>query len=484
VICSSRITRLIVAVLIVAGFGSAFAQNTPSDAATAAVAPTPPMGWNSWDAYAFSLDENTYTANATVLAGLKQFGWQYAVIDEGWYFEHPLAKREELKPVMDAYGRLIPVPSRFPSASDGAGFKPLIEWTHQQGLKFGIHIIRGIPRDAFDANMPIAGSNFHAQDAGDKSDVCPWDSTTYGIKNTPAGQAYYDSIISLYAGWGVDFLKVDCISDHTYKPDEIVMIAAAIRKSGRPIVLSLSPGPTALSSAPVVTANSQMWRTMDDQWDAWNFPKGNPWGPTGVLQAFDALAKWQPFTRPGNWPDADMLPWGSLRPHPGWGDARQSRLTQDEQRTQFTLWAMARSPLILGTNLTELDDFTKSLITNKDVIAVDQHAVASHQVTNLPAGWEKARAWVAEAAADPKAPRFIAIFNLDEKPVTLSANWKQLGLRGTPLTMRDLFGGKTMKAPGTVTVTLAPHASALYRVDLVTPRAQDSSKEVCSFWCP
>jgi hypothetical protein len=473
----------IFSVVMVVAAGAQVALHAKPSAAMQVIAPTPPMGWNSWDAYAFSLDEAQYMANATVLAGVKQYGWQYAVIDEGWYFENPLAKREDLKYDLDANGRLIPVASRFPSAAEGAGFKPLVEWTHAQGLKFGIHIIRGIPRVAYDQNMPIAGTSFHAVDAGDKEDACPWDGTTYGVKNNAAGQAYYDSIIALYASWGVDFLKVDCIADHTYKPDEIKMIAAAIQKSGRPIVLSLSPGPTALEHASVVTPNSQMWRIMDDMWDAWSFPKGVPWGPNGVVAAFDTLAAWQPYAKPGNWPDADMLPWGSLRPHPGWGDARQSRLTQDEEKTQFTLWAMARSPLILGANLTELDDFTKSLITNKDVIAIDQHAYESHPLKNLPVGWEKMRVWVATGAADGNELKFIAFFNLDEQPATVKASWKELGLK-TPLTMRELYGGAALKASSSVEVTLPAHGSALFRLDMVRAvKMKPGNSQECSFWC-
>jgi hypothetical protein len=107
--------------------------------------------------------------------------------------------------------------------------------------------------------------------------------------------------------------------------------------------------------------------------------------PNGILSAFDNLAKWARFARPGNWPDADMLPWGSLTPHPGWGPPRESRITQDEERTQFTLWAISRSPLILGANLTRLDEFTRSLITNKEVIAVDQTAVSGAEVPGDPA---------------------------------------------------------------------------------------------------
>ena len=191
------------------------------------------MGWNSWDAYGLTINEADFKANATVLAGVKQFGWQYVVIDEGWYLENPLgANLEQRKYLLDANGILIPVASRFPSAAGGAGFKPLADWVHAQGLKFGIHILRGIPRQAVKENLPIAGSKFHATDAADTTATCPWDDGNYGVADNAAGQAYYDSMLKLYAGWGLDYIKVDCISDHPYRPTEIRQIAEAIRKTG------------------------------------------------------------------------------------------------------------------------------------------------------------------------------------------------------------------------------------------------------------
>src|SRR5580698_10345181 len=224
------------------------------------LAPTPPMGWNSWDAFGFTIDESDFKANASVLATLKPFGWNYAVIDEGWYMENPLgSKLAERRYLLDANGLLMPVAARFPSASGDRGFKPLADSVHALGLKFGIHIVRGIPKQAVDDNLPIANSTFRAVDAADRSDTCPWDDGNYGVADNAAGQAYYDSMIKRYAAWGLDFIKVDCIADHPYKPNEIRQIATAIERSGRPIVLSLSPGPTQLVHAEEVIRHTQMW---------------------------------------------------------------------------------------------------------------------------------------------------------------------------------------------------------------------------------
>ena len=429
------------------------------------------MGWNSWDAYGLTIDEADFKANVKVLSGLKQYGWEYAVIDEGWYMQDPFAsKLESRKYVFDGNGIQIPAVNRFPSAANGTGFMPLADWVHAQGLKFGIHIVRGIPKQVVRENLPIAGSSFHAAEAGDTSDTCPWDDGNYGVQDNAAGQAYYDSMMMKYARWGLDYIKVDCIGAHPYRPTEIKQIASAIRKTRRPIVLSLSPGPMQLENAAEVAEYAQMWRISDDHWDGWTFPHKPNDGefPFGVRDAFDRLAKWFPNVAPGNWPDEDMLPEGWLGPHPGWGEPRQSRLTQDEQRTEFTLWAIARSPLILGTNLTKLDDFTKSLITNSTILFMNQNVTYSRPLdaANLPVGFENARVWRAtiDAPGARNYAEFLAFFNLDEKPVSLHASWKQLGLEGRKHMVQDAWKEDIGKESAGVNVTLPAHGSAIYRV--------------------
>ena len=159
-----------------------------------------------------------------------------------------------------------------------------------------------------------------------------------------------------------------------------------------------------------------------------------------------------------------MLPEGSLTPHPGWGQPRQSRYTQDEQRTEFTLWAISRSPLIFGGNLTRLDEFTRALMTNKDLLEVNQKAQESHPVTKLPAGFEQVRVWEASEGAAAKAAEFFGIFNTGDKPVTVRFTWDQLGSAKHWKQVRDLFGGTAADAGKPVAITLAPHASTIYRL--------------------
>jgi len=454
-----RISFFVAVVACVAGLSAGAAS------AAKLLAPTPPMGWNSWDSYGLTIDERDYRANTRVLASIKQYGWSYSVVDEGWYMADPNGKDRAAKQFqIDSNGLLVPALDRFPSAANGAGFKPLADWVHSLGLKFGFHIVRGIPRGAVERNTPIAGSNFHATDAADTSDACGWDDGNWGVRDNAAGQAYYDSMMRLYAKWGVDFLKVDCIADHPYKVSEIRQIALAIKKTGRPIVLSLSPGPTQLEHAAEIAQYSQMWRISNDIWDGWAFGNHTPDGyPSGVETAFDNLARWNPYVRPGRWPDADMLPLGSLRPHPGMGDPRESRLTHDEERTQFTLWSIARSPLILGANLTELDPFTRSLITNARVIAVNQKAWESHPVANVPAGYENIRVWEASAGSRSSPVHYVAFFNTGDQPANLAAKWSDAGITGRHSAV-ELWSGVRSRAASGVQVTLPAHGSAIYQV--------------------
>ncbi len=364
---------------------------------------------------------------------------------------------ETLQYQLDANGRFIPVPARFPSSlQNGAntGFVQLAGWVHAQGLKFGIHVIRGIPRESVQRNLPIEGSAFTADDAADQNDPCPWDPTSWGIKDNAAGQAWYDSLLRQYAGWGVDFIKVDCIANNPYKVSEIKQLHEAIAHTGRPIVLSLSPGPTQLSHQAEVAELSQMWRISNDIWDLWD-SHGRPY-PYGVANQFDNAAKWAQYAGPGHWPDADMLPVGELKPYPDVGPgARHTRLTPAEQHTQLSLWAMARSPLIVGANLTMLDAETINLLTNPDIVRIDQTATASRQA--LRDG--DLVAWTADL---PGGQHAVAVFNVGEKPLAFDLPFSRLGLPAGAQSLKDAWSGAPLPAASRVTGTLAPHACTVF----------------------
>jgi alpha-galactosidase len=420
------------------------------------VAATPPMGWNSWDSYGLRITEAEFRANVAVQAAvLLPYGWQYAVIDEGWFMENPEDRPtpEKLRLKIDGFGRYIPVPARFPSSEGDRGFEQIGKDVHAAGLKFGIHIVRGIPRVAVAANTPVEGSAFHAVDVADQGDACPWDPTNWGVRDDAAGQAYYDSLLRQFAGWGVDLLKVDCISDHPYKADEIRMIRRAIEKTGRGIVLSLSPGPTQLEHAAEVGEMAQMWRISDDVWDVWRSEKKFP---QSVYSQFARLAAWAKYAKPGNWPDGDMLPLGELRPTPGDGVARKSRLTPEEERTLVTLWAMSRSPLILGANLTLLDGYTTSLLLNRDVIRVDQMATGSREVSREG----EVVVWTADL---PGGQRALAVFNTGDEAVTMDVDFEKYGLTRERYRVRDVWEGKNLGRLGGVKgVTVPAHGCVLW----------------------
>ena len=441
---------------------SAAHARKPRAAAAPMLADTPPLGWNSWNSYGLTITADEFKRNVDWFdQHLKPTGWQYVVVDEGWYLAHPenaATKGADQGYTLDENGRYTPAEGRFPG-----GLKALADYAHERGLKFGIHIIKGIPKEAVEKNLPIAGSSFHAAEAADTSDTCRWNPDNYGVKDNAAGQAYYDSVAALYAGWGVDFLKVDCIAK-PYNAHEIHMIKQALLKTGRPIVYSLSPGPTPLEDAADVVKYAQMWRISEDFWDVWADPAVAQGSfPQSLTHQFANLAAWEPYAGPGHWPDADMLPIGYLGPRPGWGQARLSRLNYDETRTLITLWSIARSPLILGANLTQLDAFAETLLTDPEVLFVDQHSTGNH----LLAGVGEAGKSVVWRAEEPKGGKrsFFAVFNLGDTPMDFSYAWKQLGKRGSQHRVRDLWQAQELGRVPELKGTLPAHGAGLYRVD-------------------
>jgi hypothetical protein len=420
---------------------------------------TPPMGWNSWDGYGTAVNEAQVKANAQWVAEhLKAFGWEYVTVDMEWFVTNPTAEgnSKTFQYSIDQNGRYVPAVNRFPSSANGAGFKPLADYVHSLGLKFGIHILRGIPKQAVAGKLPIGDSSFVAAEGADVSNTCPWNFDNFGTNPTqPAAQAYYDSIAKMYAGWGVDLIKVDCISSHPYKGDDIRMIRQALDKAGRPIVLSLSPGPAPVDKLDEMRKYAQMWRISDDIWDIWHNDAAYP---KGLGDQFAYVAAWAGKAEPGHWPDADMLPFGHLGPAPGWGQPRDTRLTHDEQRMLMTLWCIFPSPLMVGGDLPAADAWTLSLLTNPEVIAVDQHSSGNHPVINT----DKTVVWLAQAGTG--GGQYLAVFNLTESKSALRYEWKDIGLVGGIHNLRDLWEHKDVGSASALSVTLPPHGSILYRV--------------------
>ncbi len=351
---------------------------------------TPPMGWNSWDCYYSSVTEKEVLQNAQYLVDhdLVKHGWEYVVIDIRWYCNHPSLgggnynQRGTQDYVLDSYGRYLPSPSRFPSCMvDGqnVGFRPLADKLHQMGLKLGIHIMRGVPKSVVGSTFVLKGSEQTpwSQVYNGTTSPCTWLKDNLLVRNNEAGQLYYNSIMDLYAQWGVDFIKVDDLSRPFYT-DEIRMIRHAIDQTGRPMVLSLSPGKTQLQYAPICLENANMWRMMDDLWDKWS----------DVDAVFREAHEWSQYAQPGNYADCDMLPLGHIAKtiaDPGYTAAdngRITRLSRDEQLTMMTLWGICHSPLFFGGEMTENDDFTLSLLTNEEYHLMHKYGQQAHQVMN------------------------------------------------------------------------------------------------------
>ena len=377
---------------------------------------TPPMGWNSFDYYDANVREEEIRANAAYMAEhLKRYGWEYVVVDIQWYAYDTGTQREQFEYIpfsrleMDAYGRLQPCPDRFPSAKGGKGFGPLADYVHSLGLKFGIHIMRGIPRIAAQQHLPVKDGSLRADQIADPGSVCLWNPDMYGLRDIPESQAYYDSLMELYASWGVDFVKCDDIcnarmgdgSDDA-KEHEIRMLYHAIQKCGRPIVLSLSPGPALLERGSLYAKYANMWRVTGDFWDNWEQLK----------DMFDRCEKWAAFVQKGCYPDCDMLPLGWIGKE--FLQERRTRFTHAEQETMMTLWCICHSPLFLGAELTKLEEDTLKQITNEEVLHLDQ--AMENRVFQLQK--EKDRViWISEEPQGGEV--YVALFNLNDESADL-----------------------------------------------------------------
>ena len=398
--------------------GSVQAQTDDTDvAAFRTWAMTPPMGWNSWDCYYSSVTEKEVMQNAQYLVDndLVRHGWEYVVVDIRWYCNHPSLgggnynQRGDQDYVIDDYGRYLPSPTRFPSCmQDGVnvGFKPLADKLHAMGLKLGIHLMRGVPKSVVGSSYKLKGSEQTAwsQVYSSTTPACTWLKDNLTVQNNEYGQLYYNSIMDLYAQWGVDFLKIDDLSRPFYT-DEIRMIRRAIDQTGRPMVLSLSPGKTQLQYAQDCLDNANMWRMMDDLWDNWS-------AVDAVFQEADA---WSQYARPGNYADCDMLPLGQIAMtigDPGYTSAQSGRwtnLTENEQLTMMSLWGICHSPLFFGGEMTRNDDFTLSLLTNEEYHHMHKYAVEARQVLN-----DEDMGRVVWTSRDPETDnRYLALFQRD-----------------------------------------------------------------------
>lgn len=429
-------------------------------------APTPPLGWNSWDCFGAAVTEKELLANADYMAKhLKEYGWQYIVCDIQWYepnsVDNDYNNFTELE--MDEYGRLMPAVNRFPSAKDGKGFKPIADYIHSLGLKFGIHIMRGVPRQAVAKNCRILNSKSTCRDIAHHFSVCSWNTDMYGLKNCQASQEYYNSIINMYASWGVDFIKCDdiCVTefrqwDNPYSADyEIEMIRKAIDNCGREIVLSLSPGPALRDKAEHLCKNANMWRLTGDFWDQWG----------KLYEMFGKCFEWQGVGKEGNYPDCDMLPIGRLSKN-GTCHGPQNRNTQftkPEQYTLMTLWGIFKSPLMIGGHMPENDDFTLSLLTNRAYMDMNQNSYGAKQILRDEKNGKGTIIW----SANGKNCKYIAVFNTADKERNIKADLTDLLMPDTKYKVYDIWKCEnTGSVKNYIKATVEPHGAKLYKITI------------------
>ncbi|MFG3019743.1 glycoside hydrolase family 27 protein [Streptomyces sp. NPDC048254] len=419
----------------------------------------PPAGWNSWDCYGTTVTEEEVLANAEFMREhLLPHGWDTVVVDIQWY--EPTARAHGYNPdaplVLDAHGRQLPAPNRFPSAAAGAGFGPLAGRVHGMGLRFGLHIMRGIPRRAVEAKLPVLGTEFTAADVADTDSVCPWNSDNYGLDHDhPGAQAYYDSQVAQFAAWGVDFVKADDML-FPYHEREIAAYARAVERSGRPIELSLSPG-TDMSLARLdhLREHATMWRVCDDLWDRWE----------DVEAQFARMARWAPWQGRHGWADADMLPLGHIGIRAERGADRQSALTHAEQTSLLTLWLISRSPLMMGGDLPTSPPETIGLLTNDEALDVLWHSTGNREVL-------RERDLVLWTARDTDGhTRYAAVFSPADEARRFEVPLGSIGA-GPRDRVREVWTRTDTAHDGRrLTVELPAHGAALYRL------AEDGRRE-------
>lgn len=415
------------------------------------LAKTPPMGWNSWDCYGASVTEEIVRKNARYMAEhLKEFGWEYVVVDIQWseptadsHNYHAFAELE-----MDEFGRLIPAANRFPSSEGGKGFLPLSDYVHSLGLKFGIHIMRGIPRQAVHRNTKILGSDRTAREIASENSICPWNTDMYGVNPDKDGaQAYYDSLFALYSAWGVDYIKVDDIANH-YPHAEIEMINRAIKNCGRDMVLSLSPGPAPIEQAEHLKQYANMWRITDDFWDKWEL----------LYDMFHRAEIWCTHSGAGHWPDADMLPVGAILQD--YSKDNWTKFTENEQLTMLNLWCVMRSPLMIGGDLCYNDTFTLKLLTNADLLEMLSLARSSHQVYRMSENNTERIVWKAFREG---GGYYLCIFNTSDSDAQITVNLDECDLFDS-YNVFDIWDKTLAQNVSVITADIPTHGSKAYHI--------------------
>lgn len=390
----------------------------------------PFLGWNSYDCYGSHINENLTHENLDAfIQKLKPYGYEFFVLDAGWYRHYDL-KPGEIWPTdgdkkhlnIDEFGRFIPSKVLFPN-----GFKEIVDKAHAHGIKFGLHMMRGIPREAVKNDLPIKGSVYSAKDIANVNDTCNWSSLMYGINmDKPGAQEYYNSVLELIAGWGVDFIKYD---DIVHKPREINAVADALNNTGQDIILSISPGNDINPELYETYQRADMIRISRDIWDL----------QEDIDISFERWEQILPYADKGFWLDMDMIPFGHIRINypithnklsSGRGYERMDNFSYAQKKSFITQRAMAASPLFMGGALTTSPKIVFELITDEIMLACNQNGVTGELVKRISTYAEKVDIWKTVHKKN-EGEGWIGIFNRNAYLELIELEKEEIGLEKT-----------------------------------------------------
>jgi hypothetical protein len=415
---------------------------------------TPAMGWSSWSFIRSHPTAAKFEAQADALAssGLASVGYHYVNLDDFWY-----VCPGSQGPAVDQYGRWVIDTSKFP-ANPGTGqngIEAVASYVHSLGLKFGLYVTPGISKQAVAQNTPIEGTPYHAADiattARENNYNC---GGMTGIDySKPGAQEFINSWADQFASWGVDYLKLDGVG--SFDIPDVTAWSKALRQTGRPIHLELSNSLN-INYASTWAQYSNGWRTGGDI-ECYGCESGGSSYPltdwANVAGRFNQVAAWQPYGGPGGFNDYDSIEVGN-----GSNDG----LTLDERKAQLSLWALAASPLILGTDLTDLDATDLALLKNTDVIAVDQDAIDASRIVNTATEQVFAK-------TEKNGDVVVGLFNTSGAPEVISTSASALGMPGgTDYLLNDLWAHHAVETTGTISAEVPAHGVVLYRVSPLT----------------
>lgn len=465
----ARALRAVVVLALTAGVTAAVpaAQAetpAPPAAPTTTVAAKPYMGWTSWTMqsskypglnpkgdYSYLSEANVIKQTDAMAAKLKQYGYEYVNIDAGWWMDW------SWKSQFDEYGRQKADPVRFPS-----GMKAVADRIHAKGLKPGIYLPVGLEKGAYnDGKNPIWNADGCTTGDivyDDLRTTNGWDSAYKIDFSNPCAQKYIDSQAQMFADWGYDFLKLDGVGPGSFKSGDnynnVADVAAwqkAIKTAGRPIHLELSWS--------LDYGHVEDWKKYSNGWridtDVECYCNTLVTWENSVDDRWDDAPAWTAHAGPGGWNDLDSL---------NVGNGEMDGLTKAERQSYATLWAIAKSPLFTGDDLTKLDSYGLSLLTNREVIALNQSSAPPAEPVTAS---DPQQVW---AAKNPNGTYTVALFNLSDAPASVTANWSTLGFKGKA-SVRDVWNKENLGSyTDKITQALPAHGSRLFTV---TPRGTD-----------